>query len=77
MESVCSPPGETFDQWSGLHLTGVIESTLRVTPSVAWAPRDNVRLRAGLGVRSVRNAGHVEGRSDADPELFVSVDLRK
>jgi hypothetical protein len=77
MESVCSPPGETFDQWSGLHLTGVIESTLRVTPSVAWAPRDNVRLRAGLGVRSVRNAGHVEGSSDADPELFVSVDPRK
>lgn len=62
-----------LDQWSGATLTGTVESVIRVMPSVAWTPRDNARLRAGLGVRSARNADHVRERTRTDPEAFVEL----
>lgn len=66
-----------MDPWSGLSLTGVVESTLRAVPSVAWIPRDNVRLAAGVGVRHARNAGNVRGRTRTDPEAFLEMMVHK
>jgi hypothetical protein len=70
-------PGTKFDAWSGLDLTGVVESTVRALPSISWTPRDNVRVRTGLGLRHVRNVEHVEGKRATDPEFFVSFLARK
>jgi hypothetical protein len=65
--------GNPLEPWSGASLTGTVESAARVTPSAAWTPRDNVRVRAGAGVVHVRNADHVRDRSRTDPEAFVEL----
>jgi hypothetical protein len=70
-------PGMPLDPWSGTSLTGTVESTVRVVPSVAWVPRDNVYLRAGAGVRFTDNAGHVDGESATDPEVFLRLSVHK
>jgi len=70
-------PSLPLDPWSGLDLSGVVESDVRVVPSVAWIPRDNVWLRGGAGVVSTRNREHVKGDSRTDLEAFVAVDVRK
>jgi hypothetical protein len=70
-------PNVPLDPWSGASLTGVVESTVSLVPSVAWIPRDNVRVRAGVGVRRSTNADHVRGRTETDPEGFLELQVTK
>lgn len=70
-------PAFPLEPWSGATLTGTVESEIRATPSVAWTPRDNVRLHAGAGLRHARNADHVRDRTRTDPEAFVRLMVHK
>ena len=66
-----------LDPWSGATLTGTVETVIRVVPSAAWTPRDNARVRAGIGLRRVMNADHVRDRTRTDPEAFLELMVRK
>jgi hypothetical protein len=70
-------PSIPLDPWSGLDLSGVVESTVRLMPSLTWIPRDNVWLRGGAGLRSIRNPGHADAGTETDLEAFVELDVRK
>jgi len=66
-----------LEAWSGATLTGTVESVIRVMPNAAWTPRDNARVRAGVGIRRVMNADHVRDRTRTDPEAFLELSVRK
>lgn len=66
-----------LDPWSGATLTGTVESTIRVIPSVSWIPRDNVYLRVGAGLHHVANLDHARDRSANDLEAYVEMAVHK